>query len=131
MKVESYPNVGQEVGYLIHHKSFGANNFINIWYQGIPSARCTRLWHDLVWHAPFIFVCTDWRCDIHWFNILNRLVFCKKTTTPLEANLLKCPIGLLLTLACLLPLFTFSTIYGSSLWVTFVSRCILSKNISC
>ncbi len=30
MKVESYPNVGQGVGYLIHHKSFGVDNFINI-----------------------------------------------------------------------------------------------------
>jgi hypothetical protein len=30
MKVASYPNVGERVGYLIHHKSFGADNFINI-----------------------------------------------------------------------------------------------------
>ncbi len=44
-----------------------------------------------VWHAPFTFVCREWRCDIHWFNILNRLGFCKKTTTPLEANLSKMP----------------------------------------
>ena len=37
--------------------------------------------------------------------------------------------GFLLGLTRLLHLFTFSTIYGSAFWVTFVSGLILSKNI--
>ncbi len=37
--------------------------------------------------------------------------------------------GLVLALARFLHLLTFATIYGSSLWVTFVSGIILSKNI--
>jgi hypothetical protein len=116
MKVESYPNVGQVVRYLIHHKSFGVDNFINIWYQGIPPARCTRLWRDSMWHAPFIFVCREWRCDIHWFNILNRLGFCKKTTTPLEANLSKMPNWTFLNLG--MPFTSFHIFHY--LWLIFV-----------
>jgi hypothetical protein len=42
---------------------------------------------------------------------------------------LKRPVGVVLALARFLHLLTFATIYGSSLWVTFVSGIILSKNI--
>lgn len=39
------------------------------------------------------------------------------------------PVGLLLALARALHLFTFSTVYGSAFWVTFVSGMILSKHV--
>lgn len=46
-----------------------------------------------------------------------------------KRTILKRPVGLVLALARFLHLLTFATIYGSSLWVTFVSGIILSKNI--
>jgi hypothetical protein len=57
------------------------------------------------------------------------LDFAAKQPHPWKQTFLKQPVRLLLALACA-SLFTFSTIYGSSLWVTFVSRHILSKSIS-
>jgi hypothetical protein len=60
MKVESYPNVGQGVGYLIHHKSFSANNFINIRVSK-PIYTCKWTWvsewlwtHLLIWVSEWV-----------------------------------------------------------------------------
>jgi hypothetical protein len=39
------------------------------------------------------------------------------------------PVGFLLALTRALHLFTFSTVYGSAFWVTFVSGMILSKHV--
>lgn len=39
------------------------------------------------------------------------------------------PVGMLLALTRALHLFTFSTVYGSAIWVTFVSGLILSKHV--
>lgn len=68
--------------------SIFVDNFINRWYQGIPPSRYTRLWQDSVWHrCAFCFCIQRMRVWNSLTGYLSRSGFCRKATTPLEANL--------------------------------------------
>jgi cell division protein FtsW (lipid II flippase) len=125
------PMLGNEldIWYIINHlvliilSTYDTKGFLLLDAQDYDMIQCDM-------HLLFLYAKNEgvtFTDSISWIG----LGFARKQPHPWKQTFLKWPIGLLLTLACLLHLFTFSTIYGSSLWVTFVLRRILSKNISC
>lgn len=103
---------------LIILSTYDTKGFLMLDAQDYDTIQCDM-------HLLFL-LCRKWRCDIHLFNILNRLGFCKKTTTPLEANLSKMPNWTSLNLG--MPFTSFHLFHY--LWLIFVGDiCVRTHSI--